>query len=101
MVLSSIGLEIIVKTYDSNNIESMIRDMLEINIIVLDDVHDPVYLKYCNEFKSNEKIKHIPIIAICDKNILQDQAIKSGVDGYIQSPVDITEFQKTLKNCLR
>jgi two-component system, cell cycle response regulator len=60
-------------------------------------------LRFCSQLRSNERTRHIPILAIADESDLERSAkgLEIGVNDYILKPVDRNELMARVRTQIR
>jgi len=71
--------------------------------VILMDIDMPVMggIEACREIKRDEKTKNIPILVITAFNESKMEAIKAGVDDFINKPFDMEEVIIRAKSMLK
>ncbi len=60
-------------------------------------------LRYCSQLRSQEKVRHIPILLVADdtEEALLTKALELGINDYIMLPLDKNELRARLRSQLR
>ena len=95
-IIAAEGFELITAEHGENVLERL-EKLPRLDLIVLDKVNTDEQLKYYTQIKSNPNIQQIPLVAIFEKDSLDNNLLnKLGADKYIFNPVDVDEFRKVL-----
>ncbi|WP_353931700.1 hybrid sensor histidine kinase/response regulator [Okeanomitos corallinicola TIOX110] len=92
-------------SYVSNGKEAMaLLKVFHPDVILLDVMMPQMNgIEFCQQFKSNSRWKHIPIIMVTALNSKEDlsQCIAVGADDFISKPVNGTELRSRVRSMLR
>jgi DNA-binding response OmpR family regulator len=96
IILSANGFEVCTRS-TGDEFQDHVREFAP-DIILLDvnlDHYDG--RQFCMDIKSEELTKHIRVILFSASHEIEESAIKSRADGFIEKPFDIDELVQMLK----
>ena len=95
-ILQDIGCE--VKTSPTTNrVEQQVADYMP-DLIFMDNwLPDISGIEATKIIKSNEKLKHIPVIYFSANSNISELANQAGADDFLAKPFDIDKFEETVK----
>ncbi|TAE60848.1 MAG: hybrid sensor histidine kinase/response regulator [Nostocales cyanobacterium] len=92
-------------SYVANGEEALSLLKVFLPDVILLDVMMPQMngIEFCQQFKSNSRWKHIPVIMVTALNSKEDlsQCIAAGADDFISKPVNGTELRSRVRSMLR